>query len=141
MTEPMTVRVEVWPLAADDTGIWLISGDDAWRPALPVGADSEPHSEVELALASHGIAEGVALLHSTSWRDDGPSVVLTYVAVIRPRDLVLDQWPHARPVSPEASEALLNAARQVAHLLDTDATCAAALDEHWRWHLRALALR
>ena len=39
MMEPMTTRVEVWPVAADELGIWLISGDDAWRPDLPVMAE------------------------------------------------------------------------------------------------------
>jgi hypothetical protein len=151
----MTTRVEVWPVAADSAGIWLLSGDDAWRPALPVGADSEPHAEVELTLATHDATEGVALIHSTSWRVDGPSVILTYVAVIRPRGLVLDEWPGALPVSTELAEAvgrppthgptdaptpryidvLSHAVRHLAFLRDTDATSRQALDQHW---LRAL---
>jgi hypothetical protein len=155
MTEPMTSRVEVWPVAADTAGIWLLSGDDAWRPRLPIPADSEPHAEVELTLAQHGATEGVALLHSTSWRVDGPSVVLTYIAVIRPRGLVLDEWPHALPITPEVVEAVgqppthgptevpvpryidvvAHSVRHVAYLRDTDATSRDALDEHW---LRAL---
>jgi hypothetical protein len=44
MSEPMAVRLEIWPVSADKTGIWLVSGDDAWRPALPVMADTEPHA-------------------------------------------------------------------------------------------------
>ena len=68
MMEPMTTRVEVWPVAADELGIWLISGDDAWRPDLPVMADNEPHFDVELELASHHAKDSTTLLHSTSWR-------------------------------------------------------------------------
>ena len=92
MSEPMTVRPEIWPVAADTAGIWLVSGDDAWRPALPVAADSEPHADVELELSRHGALEDAALLHSTSWRVDGPSIVLTYVTVIRCAGLVLDRY-------------------------------------------------
>lgn len=29
MLEPMTVLVEVWPIAADEIGLWLLSGDNA----------------------------------------------------------------------------------------------------------------
>ena len=77
MLEPMTVHVEVWPIAADEIGLWLVSGDDCWR-AGPVMADDEPHSEVEYAVSEHMLLDDVALLHSTSWRVDGPRVVLTY---------------------------------------------------------------
>lgn len=159
MNEPMTTRVEVWPVAADAAGIWLLSGDDAWRPALPIPADSEPHAEVELTLAQNGVTDGVVLIHSTSWRVDGPSVVLTYVAVIRPRDLVLDQWPNANPVSADLADAvgrppthgptevptpryidvLIHALRHLSYLMETDATSRQALDDpHWRRHLAAL---
>ena len=31
MGELMTVTVEVWPVSADEAGIWLVSGGDAWR--------------------------------------------------------------------------------------------------------------
>ena len=31
MSDHAGVRLELWVLAADKTGIWLISGDDAWR--------------------------------------------------------------------------------------------------------------
>ena len=55
MLEPMTVHVEVWPIAADEIGLWLVSGDDCWR-AGPVMADDEPHSEVEYAISQHMFA-------------------------------------------------------------------------------------
>ena len=45
MSEPMGVRVELWMLAADGTGIWLVSGGDAWRTAR-IDADSFVQTEV-----------------------------------------------------------------------------------------------
>lgn len=158
MSEPMTVRTEVWPLAADSAGIWLTSGADAWRPALPVPADSEPHAEVELLLAERGVSADVVLLHSTSWRVDGPSIVLTYVAVLARSGLVLDSWPDARPLgvdlaravgqppahgaaeapAPRYIDVLHHSVRHLAFLLESDATAAAVLDADWQRHLRKL---
>lgn len=159
MSEPMTVHVEVWPLAADDAGIWLVSGDDAWRTAIPVPADSEPHGEVELLLAMNGVdGAEVRLLHSTSWRVDGASVVLTYVAVLARTGLVREAWPQALPVSRELVDAvgkppthaaaevpipryvdvLYHGLRHLAFLRDTDATAREAFDPAWLRHLADL---
>lgn len=161
MAEPMTTWVEVWPLAADQVGIWLLSGDDAWRGSLPVMADSEPHFEVEQILAEHQVGHDVALLHSTSWRVDGPRVILTYVAVVQAggiEALVRDRWTDALPVSLDLADAvgrpnahapsaapapryidvLLHGVRHLRFLLDTDASNRAALDAHWRQHLEGL---
>jgi hypothetical protein len=158
MAEPMNVHVEVWPVAADETRIWLLSGEDAWR-AGPVMADDEPHSEVEYALSVHGALEASALLHSTSWRVDRQSILLTYMAVIRVPGLVVDSWPEARPVSlelakhvgptrpyrptdppePRYIDVLLHGLRHLRFLLDTDVANAAALDEYWRLHLHGLS--
>lgn len=157
MSEPMTVRVEVWPVAADEAGIWLLD-TDAWRPNLPVMADTEPHADVELELASHGALAQVRLLHSTSWRMDGPAMMVTYVAVVGLGGLVRERWPAARPVSGELADAvgkpaahgptdpptpryidvLMHGLRHLAFLLGTDTTCGDALDEHWRRHLAGL---
>lgn len=157
MMENMQVRVEVWPLAADSSGIWLLSGDDAWR-SIAVPSDSEPHHEVSLVLATHGHLEHTAMIHSTSWRTDGPAVVLTYIAVITCPDVALDLARQAQPVSPEllaavgpapthsAIEApapryidvLVHGIRHLRYLLDHDATTAAALDDRWRAALTPL---
>src|SRR4051794_7222248 len=106
MAENMAVWVEVWPVAADQIGIWLLSGQDAWRPALPVPADSEPHAEVELEIAGHDASPGANLLHSTSWRVDGPRVILTYIAVVEVSGLVRDEWPEALPIDLDLAEAV-----------------------------------
>src|SRR5436305_15165843 len=106
MSESMTVRPEIWPVAADDHALWLISGNDAWRPRLPVMADSEPHADVELELAARGVRDDLALLHSTSWRVDGPSVVLTYVAVIQSAGPIRGTWPTALPITLDLADAV-----------------------------------
>lgn len=153
----MSIHVEVWPVAADEVGLWLLSGDDAWRSG-PVMADDEPHSEVEYALSEHDAVDHVALLHSTSWRVDGPRVVLTYMAVIDAAGLVRDAWPTALPISldlanavgkplsysptepptPRYVDVLFHGLRHLRFLLDTDTANSAALDDSWRRHLAAL---
>jgi hypothetical protein len=158
MAEPMTVRVEIWPVAADDAGIWLVSGDDAWRAALPVMADSEPHADAELLLSQHDAHNDLTLLHSTSWRVDGPATVLTYVAILSSPGLILDRWSEAKPISlglaeavgkppthnpvdppsPRYIDVLMHALRHLRFLLDTDDVNSAALAEQWRRHLAPL---
>lgn len=158
MAENMAVGVEVWPVAADAVGIWLLSGADAWRPALPVQADNEPHADVELVLAEQGITGAAGLLHSTSWRVDGVRVVLTYIAVVQVNGLVRDEWPAALPVdldladtvgrpptnaaneapAPRYIDVLLHALRHLRFLLDHDATASAALSGPIRDHLLRL---
>jgi len=171
MGELMTVGVEVWPLAADDAGIWLLSGSGGpWRHG-PVEAASDVHYEAELILLGRGIdpddavfiaqpagTPRVAVIHSTSWRPDGPSVVLSYMAVVRPGGYVRERWPAAVSVSaalpratgpapphapaavpvPRVTDVLLHGIRHLRFLLDQDAETAAALDAAWRRHLAPL---
>lgn len=173
MGELMTVTVEVWPLAADDAGIWLLSNGDAWRHG-PVEAASDVHYEVEMLLFHHGIDPGDAVfiahlpadtprsdvLHSTSWRPHGPTIVLTYMAVVKVAGYALETWPYAAPVTPallaavgkapphgaaevpipRVVDVLLHGLRHLRFLAgpDGDAETAAALDENWRRHLAPL---
>jgi len=113
--ERMGVRVEVWPVAADELAIWLVSQEgDAWRSAL-IEADSEPHWAMQEVLRDRSEVGATALVHSTSWRVDHKqgAVVLTYVAVLGThgeagaRNLgghgeytyVREVWPDARPLT------------------------------------------
>ena len=82
MGEPMAVRVEIWPLAADENGIWLLSGGNAWRTG-PIPADSEPLFEVKLLVSDHNPRMKLDVIHSTFWRVDGPEVILTWVGSAR----------------------------------------------------------
>lgn len=159
MAENMTVYPEVWPVAADETGLWLISGVGPWRPALPVQGDGDVHADVELELSMNGLdMSDVPLLHSTSWRPDGSSVILTYIAVVRRPGFVRENWPGAEPISPllpgavgkplthDANEppipryvdCLLHAIRHLAFLRDWDSAAFAVLDRHWLRHLEGL---
>jgi len=157
MLEPMTVQVEVWPVAADDAGLWLISGSDALRSGA-VMADGEPHDEVESLLYQYGLDCDSAMLHSTSWRVHGPSVILTYMAVIRADDFVCGIWPDAQPITadlatavgkplthapnepptPRFVDVLLHGLRHLRYLMQHDVTNAAAMGDLWRRHLEPL---
>ncbi len=155
--EHMGVVPEVWPVAADELGIWLLSGGEAWRGGR-VPADSEPHWDVEAILHHHRIQQP-ALLHSTSWRPDGPHVVLTYMAVIAVDELVRADWPASVPVAaellphvgnplphgpaevpvPRDVDVLHHGLRHLRFLLDTDSSARDALTGWWQQHLAQLA--
>ena len=173
MPELMTVTVEVWPLAADEAGIWLVSGGDAWRFG-PVEAASDVHYEVEWLLFQHDInpenaklfipmpsgTPAVDVLHMTSGRPQGPTYVLTYMAVVDVPGYVLETWPDAVPITaalqaevgkapphgaaevpvPRWVDVPLHGVRHLAFLAgpDGDAETAAALDANWRRHLAPL---
>ncbi len=159
MSEPMTVWVEVWPVAADQAGIWLVSGADAWRPHLPVMADSEPWAEAKLELSEHGALDDLLLLHQTSSRVDGPRFIAAHVAVIDfYGDPVRARWPEARPVSLALAEAvgkppthapteaptpryidvLYHGLRHLRLLMDYDATASAPMPTLLRQYLQRL---
>jgi hypothetical protein len=154
---PMTVEVEVWPVAADRAGLWLLSGEEGPWPSMPVPNHSEPHSSAELELIRHGALDDLICLHSTSWRNGGGSVTLTYLAVLACDGPVPSEWPDARPISPRVAEVvggepthgpteppmvrlwgvLLHGIRHLAFLLEHDATVAATLTGDWPRHLAA----
>ncbi|HXJ26111.1 MAG TPA: hypothetical protein VNH17_10430 [Streptosporangiaceae bacterium] len=171
MGELMTVTVEVWPVAADEAGIWLVSGGDAWRFG-PLEAASDVHYEVELLLFQHDIDPDDAVmfirlpggtpateaLHSTSWRPHGPTIVLTYMAVVKADGYALETWPDAAPITaelaakvkkapphgaaevpvPRVIDVPLHGLRHLRFLMDYDAETSAALDANWRRHLAPL---
>lgn len=155
--EHMGVAPEIWPVAADEHGPWLLSGGDAWRGDR-IPADSEPHFEVEGVLWRHGVTEP-ALLHSTSWRPVGPRVVLTYMAVVDVAGLVRAEWPSALPISadlldevgnpwphgpaevavPRDVDVLYHGLRHLRFLADWDSSAREALTGWWKQHLAQLS--
>ena len=173
MAELMTVTVEVWPVAADEAGIWLISGSDGpWRHG-PVSADSDIHWEAQQLLFAHRINPdsdlfiaivpdwpAVSVIHWTSCRPDGPTIVHTIMAVVSMPGFVVETWPDAAPVTaalpkaigpapphgaaevpvPRVADVLLHGIRHLRFLAtdEGDAETAAALDENWRRHLAPL---
>ena len=112
MSEPMTTWDEVWAVVADKNArIWLLGGcdRDAWMDG-PVMADNSEHAMVQSILRQHGIDPGnpetgdpgdLLMLHSTSWRPDGPRRIDTYVAAVKFDGVVLERWPDALPVTPD----------------------------------------
>lgn len=157
----MKTRTEIWPIAVDKIGVWLLAAD-AWRTGEPIQADSDAHADVLLELARHGLALGDLLeIHSTSWRHDGPSILLTYYAAVDCDGPVLEHWPHAQPIALDAAQAvgrapshggleapaprdvdvLLHALRHLRWRLDTDADAIATYADRplWRQHLATLA--
>jgi hypothetical protein len=154
--ESMNVVVECWPCAADRYGIWLVSGTDA-RRSPPIPSDSDPHFEIELLIAGRDTRSPI-VLHSTSWRPDGPTIVLTYVAVLPCEGLVRDQWAGSMPVSeelipavgkpiphgaaerpiPRYVDVLLHGIRHLRFLVDTDDAARGALLGYWAEHLAQL---
>lgn len=157
--EPMNITVEVWPVAADEAGLWLVSGTDGLRYG-PVASDGDVHFEVEMLLREHGVDPlEPAAIHSTSWHPDGPSIVLTYMAALSVDGFALDRWPDAVPITPElakdagkppthaATEApvprlldvLFHGLRHLKYLCEHDATAAAAMGLEWQRHLQSFA--
>jgi hypothetical protein len=157
MTDFKPHVAEIWPLAVDDLGIWLISGRDAWRTG-PVPSGSGADFEAKLELFDYGIVgDRVPWMHSTSWRDELPRLIVTFAAWVRPAggDLVRGTWRHAMPLTVAASEAvgparphppaeppvptyfhvLMHALRHMKWLSDPahDATSAAVLASDGRW--------
>lgn len=156
--ENMNVRTEIWPIAADSVGLWLISGDDALRPRLPIGSADDIHFEVENMLAEAGMLGHTTLIHSTSWRPEGPSMTVTYIAVVQTADMVIHTWPNAKPISLALAEAvgkppvhgatevpvprhidvLLHAIRHLRFLLETDDESAKGITLPIRRHIEKL---
>jgi|SRR5579875_1985507 len=146
----MTLQVEVWCLLADNEGIHLISGTEAWRSeSIPV--DTDPHWVVQQILRENSALTAAKIIHSTSWRAEDESVILTYVAVLD----CPNRWPNAQLVSaalpdfvgrpathaandaptPRYIDVLLHALRHLRFLREHDATAAAAFSSAWREHL------
>ena len=155
MSEPMGVRIELWPVAADGAGIWLVSGGDAWRSAR-IDADSFVQSEVELLAAEYAPGVRLQVTHSTSWRQDRSGLVVTYVAIAEAPEFVQDRWPDALPLTtevlgevgkphphapngaplPRRIDVLMHAVRHLRFLRDMDVPTSAAMDSNWKSHLQ-----
>lgn len=160
---PMIVQAEVWPVAADETGLWLLG--DRPRPSLPVMSDAEPHDYAEMELMQACMWAATKVLHSTSWRVDHDRtqrcnyMVVTYLAVVACDGLVRGEYPDAIPITLAAADAelgrvpthgptqapavrqfdvLFHALRHLRFLLVSDATVAHALPPVWGEHLAAL---
>lgn len=152
----MGIRIELWVAAADSTGIWLVNDDGEALASDRLDADHEVHADVlDLASASGLPGPLLDVVHSPSWRQEGPGVILTYIAVASAPEHVQDYWPRALPVTPELLGAtgrpwphaaaappvnryvdvLLHAVRHIAFLDIYDGDVRAALTPDWKRHL------
>lgn len=158
MLEQLHVHVEVWPVAADEVGLWLLSGADAWRSG-PISHDLGPRDEVEHVLVENDVDQRLRLIHSTSWRAEPGHVMLTYIAAIDVPALVRDDWTEAVPISPQLAssvgkpsptsptgepipryiDVLLHGLRHLRFLTFTDSPARDALVGHWNRHLEEWA--
>jgi hypothetical protein len=104
----MKTYAEVWPLAADETGLYLLTPDGP-LPSLQVDDTEEPLDYARMVLMQRGlwylVNEPKGLLHATSWRiehdrETGANFqVDSFMAGVRPEGMVLDAWPEALPVT------------------------------------------
>jgi hypothetical protein len=159
MSDVLPVQVEVWPIAADEVGLWLLSGNAPWVSGN-VPLSSRVHAEVEAVLREHDVSvPWQRYIHSTSWHEDDDALRVTYVVVVEPRGLVAEQWTEALPITPEMAitvgpaqagpalapptprriDVLLHGMRHLAHLLDTDASAQGAIGTDCQRHLATFA--
>ena len=154
MSDHAGVRLELWVLAADKTGIWLISGDDAWRTDR-VSADEDAFAEIDLLAYGHAPDLALSVIHSTSWRQEASGFVLTFAAIAQAGEFVQDRYPGALPITPgllgtvgrpaphDAArspvpryiDVLMHSVRHLRFLRDTDAPTRDAMSGDWRRHL------
>lgn len=95
----MHVTAEIWPVAADERGLWLLSGTWPWA-SLPFADDTSFNAEFQGELISRGAVAALGP-HGTSCRIDGPSLVCAAVAVIDCIGPVRASWPEAEPIPVE----------------------------------------
>jgi hypothetical protein len=146
----MTIWTEVWPVTVDETGLWLVSGEDALRSDGPVMSDTGPRGQVRTELLPRLDVPAadlprvlLALASTTDTRVEERGLIITFVAFLRSDGLVRDRWPNARRITADSPALLLDALRQVRDLgdaeLDQDGIeRPVVLDETWRLHLNAL---
>jgi hypothetical protein len=145
----MTVWTEVWPVAVDETGLWLVSGEDALRSDGPVTSDTGPRGQVRtellprLDVPAWELPRVLVALASTAEPRVEERGLITFVAFLRSDGPVRDYWPNAHPITTDSPALLLDALRWVRDLgdaeLDRDGIeRPVVLDEAWRSHLDAL---
>ena len=98
-TSLMHVTAEIWPVAADEIGIRLVSGDWPWT-TLPFADDTSFNAEFQGELIARGVATALGP-HGTSNRIDGSALVCSAVAVLEVPGLVRDSWPQAQLIDVE----------------------------------------
>jgi hypothetical protein len=147
MAEPMSVFAEVWPVAADAAGIWLVTGDRLISDA--VGSDNDPWDEGKALLNRHEVTDlgSLVYFHGTSNRPDRGKWIVAHVAVVEGGESVRARFPHALPITsdlmdyvgkpfphgpttapiPRDIDVLLHACAHLSYLVGTNSDFRAAL--------------
>lgn len=158
MSNDLPTVIELWPLAADEAGIWLLSGEEP-LVSDPVQSDVGKYATAEQA-AQRFSRLPLKVLHQTSARDAKNLGIETWIAIPVLDGLFIEQFPDAAPVTPELLEVvgrpfphagaqaplnrrvdiLQHALRHVAWLVGPfgDANIRAALEPWWLAHLATL---
>jgi hypothetical protein len=145
MDGTVPVTIEPLILVADDRGIHELAPD----PPLRLPCREQPHPNDAAAAAARGLGLDPCFVHSTSWRIQAGTVVITYaVCVATPGDLpglsirrVEDAAPATGtafdpPATIEHDHIVAHALRHLAWLTDHDPAAGMALAA-WRPHLAA----
>jgi hypothetical protein len=132
--------IEVLPVAYRDATLITLRPEHADSFIIGWPAGAKPEEVAANALSRLGFP--VTVLHSTSWRHSGAEVVLTYLAVVSPADLVLPESWQAYPIKRAqlarggatapppvigVGQVLEHALRHLAWLVNEDERIAAAL--------------
>jgi hypothetical protein len=118
----LATRIELWTVAADARGIWVLHGGAVYSEPLRQAANpllnpEVAHRTVGELLEGLGAERQVRLIHSTSWRATADGILLTYVAVLGghgqlaghgPFEWVRDVWRDAIPLSPRLLKLVCN---------------------------------
>ncbi len=141
---PAAASAEVWLLAADGAGLWLL--EPAPRVSRPASGEGGLDGAVAQLLTAPELGGSVRLVRSTSWRPNDEGVRFSYVAALQVDGEVARTWPQAQrvadlaraagptlagpavgPAKPRSTDVLLHAVRSLAVLYD-DPTAAVAGD-------------
>lgn len=138
-----TVFVEIFPVFLDKPGILALVPNNSKTWQIPLPAAGHAHGHVEKELGDRGVE--AEIIHSTSWRQDGEKVVLTFLAVIRPPE-EMPKGCRAMPVArselahsgaktppPEipSGAVLTHALQHLSWLYETDSAVRETLSSDW----------
>jgi len=138
-----TVFVEIFPVFLNESGILALVPNHSKTWQIPLPAAGHAHGHVEEELGDRGVE--AEIIHSTSWRQDGEKVVLTFLAVIRPPEEMPKGWsvmPVARselahsgaktpPPEIPSGAVLTHALQHLSWLYETDLTVRENLSTGW----------
>jgi len=139
------VRAEVFVVAHDGTQA-LLTGPDGPQPWHIETSNDEHPLDLVRAMATSTMAD-IQLVHSTSWRWDRQSVVLSFLVVIAAEAIgAMDRIPirradlarstaHQAPAEIGSNQILEHALRHLAWLAREDEVVAATLSEAWKTEL------